>query len=105
VRRNAVHDVGPNRENSSVAGEPHRGHRTTAAGAVSVSGTGPACRGPTRSGGATPCSASFRRPFSEIQSVLHGGDSTVRTSTRPYPASVRRARRSSRITSSAGQPE
>src|SRR5690606_1687048 len=85
-RRSAVHEVGPNRETSSVAGEPQRGQRTTeVGGGASASGTGPARRGPTRSGGAMPCSASLRRPCGVIQSVLHGGESTVRTSTLRYP--------------------
>jgi hypothetical protein len=52
-----------------------------------------------------PCSASLRRPASEIQSVLQAGENTVRTSTRAKPAAVSCARRSSRITSMAGQPE
>ena len=105
-RRRAVQAVGPNRDTSSVSAAPHCGHATVCDGGVSVSGMGaPAAFGPIRSGGATPASASLRRPSSEIQSVDHGGLKVVRTSTASYPASCRAARRSSRIASSAGQPE
>jgi hypothetical protein len=53
-RRSAVQGVGPNRENSSVRGAPHCGHRTADDGGTSVSGIGPAARGAARPGGAMP---------------------------------------------------
>ncbi len=52
-----------------------------------------------------PCSASFRRPASVIQSLVQGGSRTVRISTRGYPAPRRRAATSARISAMAGQPE
>ena len=85
-------------------GEPQRGQCTAGDGAVRVSGMGPVERGLTPSGGAMPASVSLRRPAGLIQSVVHGGENTVRTSTWVYPAAPRDARRSSRMTAMAGQP-
>ena len=44
-RRSAVHAVGPKRDSSSVARDPHCGQGTTVDGASSVSGIGPSVRG------------------------------------------------------------
>jgi hypothetical protein len=65
-----LHAVEPNRESSSVSGEPHCGHRT-----VSDNRTGDGSGRPP-DGGAMPATASFARPSAEIQSVVHGGDSS-----------------------------
>ena len=51
-----------------------------------------------------PAPASLRRPSSVIQSVVHGGSSTVRTVTSANPASSRRRRTSWAISGIAGQP-
>jgi hypothetical protein len=47
----------------------------------------------------------LRRPSALIDSVDHGGLSTVRTSTSANPAAASRAATSRRISASAGQPE
>jgi hypothetical protein len=88
-----------------VSGEPHSGQSARRGEGPSCSGIGPAGRTGAVPGGAMPASASFRRPSGVIQSVLHGGDSTVRTSTCPYPASCSACTRSARMTPIAGQPE
>ncbi len=51
-----------------------------------------------------PASASFLRPRSLIQSVVHAGDSTVRTRTSAYPAARRAVERSARMAAIAGHP-
>src|SRR5690606_33034331 len=103
-RRSALHAVALNRDTSSVSVEPHRGHRTRDGGGTNVSGTGPEPWRRTRPGGAIPASASLRRPSAVIQSLDHAGRSTVRTSTRGYPARWRAWTGSSRMVSSAGHP-
>src|SRR6516162_9973692 len=93
-----LHGVEPKRLISRVSVEPQRGQR-----AESASRTGPAGRaaGP---GGAIPNSRSLVRPAWLIQSVVHGGDSTVRTRTRSAPARRRAACTSAAMTAVAGQP-
>ncbi len=58
----------------------------------------------TAPGGAIPYSRSLRRPSALIQSVLHGGASTIRTSASAKPPSASARRTSSAITRVAGQP-
>src|SRR5690606_19603867 len=103
-RYSALHAVPLKRESCSAAVLPHRGHRTVADGGLSTSGTGPAAGRGAGPGGAIPASASLRLPSELIQSLLHGGCRTTRTSTSGYPAVVSARTRSSRMVSMAGQP-
>src|SRR5580700_996571 len=90
--------VEPKRLISRVSAEPQRGQR-----AARVRATGrPGCAaGP---GGAMPNSRSLARPGTVIQSVVQGGDSTVRTRTSAAPDRSRTARASAAMTAVAGQP-
>src|SRR5690606_13085135 len=96
----ALQLVDPNRDNSRVFNEPHCGHFTD-----SANRTGPAATAALPVGAAMPYSASLRLPSSDIQSVVHAGDSTSSITGFSKPADTRAEWMSSRIVSIAGHPE
>src|SRR5262245_46842302 len=86
-RQSDLHAVEPKRDSSSVEGEPQRGQRTDKRSGTTP-GRPPKPPGPAGPGGAMPAAASRSRPDGLIMSVVHAGDSTVRTSTPVAPAAV-----------------
>jgi hypothetical protein len=75
-----LHAVDPNRLICRVSAEPHRVQRTD-----SLTGTGPSPCPPPPEGGAMPAWRSFRLPPPVSQSVVQGGESTLRTVTSCQP--------------------
>ena len=92
-RRRAVQAVGPKRESSSVAGEPQRGQRTAVARRGQRQRHRARCPRPdVRRAARCRARRACAGRRSVIQSVLHGGESTVRTSTARVPGRGQRAR-------------
>ena len=87
-----------------MSADPQRGQCTACRVGKRSRGTGPGARRGAGPGGAIPPSASLRRPRGVIQSVVHGGSSTVRIRTRGKPAVDSRAAMEARISAMAGQP-
>src|SRR5581483_2032920 len=96
-RHKALHGVDPKPASCSTSDEPQRGQDAGVPTSTSGSMTRP-------SGGAMPNPRSLPFAASLIQSVVHAGDSCVRTSTSSYDDS-NAVRTSRAITSVAGQPE
>src|SRR5438552_15794232 len=95
-RCSALHGVEPKRLISSVFEEPQRGHCAASSRRL--------CLAAPFGGGAMPYACSFSRPSSLIQSVVHGGDSTVSIVISASPASSSAVLMSRAIAIVAGQP-
>src|SRR5207253_7543422 len=104
----ALHGVEPYRDCSRVIDEPQRGHVTFASDLRRCSPRMSTVREASarrRPGGAIPYSARRFLAAVAIQSVVHGGESTVSIRQSPSPAAASALSMSAAITSVAGHPE